>query len=489
MATHPSRPRNGAALVFPALRWSSERGYALDDPAVVAALQAGVGGFLFFGGEAEAVRSATAELRSRAGRPLLFGSDLERGAGQQFEGCTSLPPALALASLGPDVVREAARITAREAGALGVRWLYAPVADVAIERDNPIVGTRAFGTEVAEAAPRVAAWVAGALEGGGAPCLKHFPGHGRTVEDSHATLPVVDAPADRLLEELGPFRAGLAEGAPSVMTAHVAFPTLDPEGGRRLAATRSRVIIQGLLRGELGFQGVVATDALIMGGIGPEPAEAGALAVAAGVDALLYPPDVEAQVAALDRAVASGSLTVQRLDASAERIASLTTRFGHVLRGEWDGVEHRRLAKRWAQAVLQAPVRWPVRGTDLHLVMVDDDLGGPYLPPSRDPFVEGLRQRGIQLRTDPHDPVTPTVVAVFAEPRGWKERAGLSADARERIRSALGRTNARGAAAGVVLFGDPRLADQLPADVAVIGAWGGGVLMQEAAAEELRHRC
>lgn len=489
MSTHSPPTRQGASLVFPALRWSAERGYGLDDPSVERVLAAGVGGFLFFGGEAESAAAATAELHQRAGRALLFGADLERGAGQQFDGCTSLPPAMALATLGPEVVREAARMTALEAAVLGVRWLYAPVADVAVERDNPIVSTRAFGREVADVVPRVAAWVAGALEGGGAPCLKHFPGHGRTTEDSHATLPVVYAPAERLRAEWAPFEAGLAEGAPSVMTAHVAFPELDPAGGARLPATRSRTIVQGLLRGDLGFGGVVATDALIMDGIGPDPGQAGAHAVAAGVDALLYPPDVDAQLAALDEALAAGALPADRLEAARERVAALTARFGGALPVRFDGVEHRRLAKRWARATLQTTGGWPVRGTGVHLVIVDDDVGGPYPPPSRSPFREGLLHRGFQLRTDPHDPVTPTVVAVFAEPRGWKGRAGLSAAAREAVRSALGRAHARGAPAGVILFGDPLLAEQVPPGTAIMEAWGGEALMQEAVAEELRSRC
>lgn len=489
MSKRASTPPSAAGVVFPALRWSDAIGYGLDEPSVTRALDVGVGGFLFFGGTAEAAAAATAELRHRAGRTLLFGADLERGAGQQFEGCTPLPPALALASLGPDVVREAARMTAREATSLGVRWIYAPLADVAVEPENPIVGTRALGREVAEVTPRVVAWVAGALDGGGAPCLKHFPGHGRTTEDSHATLPVVDAEADELRAELAPFREGIAEGAPSVMTAHVAYPALDPDGGRRRPATRSAAIIDGLLRGELGFDGVVATDALIMEGIGPDPAEAGALAVAAGVDALLYPPDVDAQVRALTEAVGAGHLAPDRLAGAVRRVEALAQRFAHPLGSDPDLVEHRRLARRWARATLEAPGGWPIRGTAVHLVEVDDDLGGPYPPPSRAPFRDGLRQRGMSLRVDPHDPTTPTVIAVFAEPRGWKGRAGLSDEARERVRSAVGRARARGAPAGVVLFADPRLEAELPVGVPVIAAWGGEPLMQEAAAEELRSRC
>jgi hypothetical protein len=125
----------------------------------------------------------------------------------------------------------------------------------------------------------------------------------------------------------------------------------------------------------------------------------------------------------------------------------------------------------------------------MHLVVVDDDEGGPYPAPSRAPLREGLRRRGIQLRTDPHDAATATLVAVFADPRGWKGRAGLSDRAVAAVRSALTRARARGAPAGVVLFGDPLLAEEIPPEVPVLCAWGGEALMQDAAAEEIRSRC
>ncbi len=209
----------------------------------------------------------------------------------------------------------------------------------------------------------------------------------------------------------------------------------------------------------------------------------------AGVDVLLYPPDAEGQVRALADAVGAGRLRAARVAEAVRRVDALVGAYGPPLGADVDRVEHRRLARRWARATLETPGGWPIRGTDLHLVEVDDDLGGPYPPPSRAPFRDALRDRGIRLRVDPHDPLTPTVVAVFAEPRGWKGRAGLSQESREKVRSAVGRARARGAPAGVVLFADPRLGAELPSGVPVLAAWGGEVLMQEAAAEELRTRC
>ncbi|MFW5947464.1 MAG: glycoside hydrolase family 3 N-terminal domain-containing protein, partial [Gemmatimonadota bacterium] len=158
---------NGAARVlFPAVRWDPGRGdWDPEEPERLAGL--GVGGFIVFGGAAAAVAELTARLRSEARHPILIGADLERGAGQQFEGATPLPPAAALAMLDdPAVTRRAAELTAREAVALGIDWVYAPVADLDVEPDNPIVGTRSFGSDPDRAARHVAAWVEGCQTAG-----------------------------------------------------------------------------------------------------------------------------------------------------------------------------------------------------------------------------------------------------------------------------------------------------------------------------------
>lgn len=477
-------------LVFPALRWSPDRGYGLDDPALDRLLESGVGGFLFFGGEAAAATDTVRELRERAGRPLLFGADLERGAGQQFRGATPLPPALALAGLGPEVVREAAAVTAREARAMGVDWLYAPVADVAVEPDNPIVGTRALGRTAAEATRGVSAWIAGAAGEGALTCAKHFPGHGRTLEDSHATLPTVHATAAELDAELEPFRAALAAGVPSVMTAHVAYPALDPSGR---PATRSRAIITGLLRERLGFQGVVASDALIMQGVGDSLETAVVEAVGAGVDVLLYPPDPVEAARAVERAVGRGELHDDAVEAALARVADLRSAAGDGREptrdpasrpAGWGRVEDLDRARAWARSCVRVPEGWPDLTPRAALAVVDDDLGGPWPPPARDAFLEALGPAGIEV----DDEADRLLIAVFAEPRGWKGRAALSEAARARVATLVAEARTRGRPVGVVLFGDPLRRIDLPDGVPVTVAWGGEPLMQEAAASLLAGR-
>jgi beta-glucosidase-like glycosyl hydrolase len=442
-----------------------------------------VGGFILFGGEAASVRELTAEIRARAGQRLLIASDLERGAGQQFAGATPLPPAAALGSLGdPEVTRRAGALTAREARALGVDWVFAPVADLDLEPRNPIIGTRAFGADSALAALQVAAWVRGCREGGGLACAKHFPGHGRTLADSHAALPTVTADAATLEMDLAPFRAAVEAGVDSLMIGHVAFPALDRGG---VPATRSPAILQGLLRERLGFRGLAVTDAVDMAGFAGR-AETGARvvdAVAAGCDAVLGPLDVEEVAGWMRRRLDRGGafagrvrLAIGRVEAAAARVEAgappgpaQTPGWGSQADGEW------------ARGVAERTVR-PLRGDprlppdSVDPVVVDDDIGGPHPVPDRSALSRALRGSGVRIEAGGHP-----LIAVFSDPRAWKGRAGLSPAARQAVREAcVARPDAI-----TVLFGHPRIAEEIPFARHVLLAWGGEPLMQEAAARVL----
>jgi len=278
-------------LILPALRAGADAGFSHEAARIADALDLGVGGFIVFGGTVESVRRLTADLLRRAGRPLLVASDLERGAGQQVAGLTQFPPPLALASLGDaSVVRWAGAVTAQEARAVGINWVFAPVGDLDVLPDNPIVQTRAFGDDPNRVASLVRTWIEGCQGAGALACAKHFPGHGRTAVDSHIALPVVPDAAATLREtDLLPFAIAVESGVASIMTAHVAYPALDPSG---VPATLSRPIMDEL-RGPLGFDGLVVSDALIMDGAlaGRRESDAAVEAVRAGVDLLLYPND------------------------------------------------------------------------------------------------------------------------------------------------------------------------------------------------------
>lgn len=474
---------NAARLVLPALRWDPERKF--DQEAIDQGLALGVGGFIVFGlnaiqggrgAPARHLRALIIDVTARAGRPLLWASDLERGAGQQIAGCTELPPPAALASLrDPAVIRWAGWHTGREAHAVGINWVLAPVCDLDLEPRNPIVQTRAFGEGTDEVSEAVAGWVAGARGAGVLTCAKHWPGHGRTTHDSHDTVPVVEAGA-RLLrdEDEAPFRAAIAAGADAVMTAHVAYPALDPSG---TPATFSRPIL-GRLR-EVGFGGLIATDALLMEGAAGDPGVIALAALEAGCDILCYPTDVAGTVRALEIA-AGDPVRGPRIRESLARyeaaIASLTTRTP--LDAGID-LSPDRVADRLLSIGLRRGD--PPRGFDtVALEIVDDDQGGRW-PASPNTYLRDALAAGD--RPVPGWTDAPTgarkVLMALAEPRASKGRAGFSPENRARLANLAPKADL------VVLFGHPRLMKEVPGDRPLLLAWHRQRLMQDAVARYL----
>jgi beta-N-acetylhexosaminidase len=270
------------------------------------------------------------QLQAKSKLPLLIGADFERGTAMRLDEGTSFPTAMALAAAGdPKDAYTMGKITALEARAVGIQWIYAPDADVNNNPGNPIINTRSFGEDPARVAEFVTAFVKGVQENGGLATAKHFPGHGDTAADSHIDLPVIHADRERLEHlELVPFRAAISAGAGSVMTAHLSIPALEPDSNT--PATLSHNILTELLRDELRFEGLVVTDAMDMGGITVRfaPGEAAVRAVVAGADALLMPPVPDAAFEALQAAVKSKRISKERLDASVRRILQAKARLG-----------------------------------------------------------------------------------------------------------------------------------------------------------------
>ncbi|NBB74527.1 MAG: beta-glucosidase, partial [Bacteroidetes bacterium] len=287
------------------------------------------GGLLLFNGHYPATADRLAVLQAQSAYPLLVASDVERGVGQQVEGTTVFPHAMAFGALGDEAepaIDALARITAREALACGIHQLLTPVADVNLHPRNPIISIRAFGTEPDAVARHVHTYVTACRDEGLITTAKHFPGHGRTADDTHETLPAVDADVDTLqATDLMPFRAAIAAGADTVMTTHAAFPALDPEGR---PATLSPPILRGVLRDQMGFDGPIVTDSLLMAAVRATHDDPGDQAVAlleAGVDCVLDPSDPVAVVEGLVRAVESGQLAASRIHRAFDRIWRLKT--------------------------------------------------------------------------------------------------------------------------------------------------------------------
>src|SRR5579863_6299606 len=269
-------------------------------------------------------------LQRHAKVPLLVAADFERGTSMRVEEGSSFPHAMAVAATGrPEDAYTMGKITAQEARAIGVPWIFAPDADVNSNPDNPIINTRSFGEDPARVSEFVAAFVRGVEENGGIATAKHFPGHGDTSTDSHLDLPTVTVDRAHLDGvELAPFRAAIAAGAGSIMTGHLAIPALEPDPD--VPATMSPKITTDLLRGQMGFNGLVVTDALDMGGVTVRypPGEVAVRSILAGADVLLVSPVLDAALQDVHEAVASGRIPMSRLDEAVTRVLRAKAKLG-----------------------------------------------------------------------------------------------------------------------------------------------------------------
>ncbi|AGJ55054.1 glycoside hydrolase family 3 N-terminal domain-containing protein [Streptomyces sp. NPDC053741] len=271
-----------------------------------------------------------AGLAGRTPLPLLVSTDQEHGIVCRVgEPATLLPGAMALGAGGSrSDARTAGRIAGAELAALGINQNYAPDADVNVNPANPVIGVRSFGSDPESVAGMVAAQVKGYQSAGIASTAKHFPGHGDTSTDSHTGLPVIRHTREQWAElDAPPFRAAVAAGIDSIMTAHIVVPALDPSED---PATLSHPILTGILREELGYDGVVVTDALGMEGVRTKYGDerVPVLALLAGVDQLLNPPDLKVAWNAVLGAVRSGEISEARIEESILRILRLKTRLG-----------------------------------------------------------------------------------------------------------------------------------------------------------------
>ena len=473
------------------------------------ALELGVGGFVVFGGDAELVATRVAEWREAVRHRLWIASDLERGPGQQFGGLPELPPPAGLAAC-PDPVaaaRSAGRITGRGARAVGVNLVLAPVLDLDVDPRNPIVGTRSFGSRPDEVGRLGRAWIEACESEGAGACAKHFPGHGRTTADSHDELPVVSAGRSELAEDLEPFRR-VVDSVSAMMTAHVAYPAL---GSSRPATLEPRLLVD-LLREEMGFEGIVVTDALNMGGftdaldlprqsagtaVGTaDGAAAGAVAaLLAGCDLLLYPADLEASAAALDQASLADSRVGDRLEESLRRLEETARRIRaqgpddaegtiHSTRSDFEDAE--RIAVSSIEFVGERP--WRVRpAIPIRLETVWDDRPAPDRSPLGSIFAAELREHGWTVVEDCDGlegeglEQIPTLLLVASTPQAWKGTASFT----EVGRAALDSILARSPNAWPIVFGHQRLLSEIRPDGAGMCAWGTEETMERAAAARL----
>lgn len=329
------------------------------------------GGVLFFGDNLtgrDQIRALTQQLQQAAREeglpPLFIAADQEGGIVTRLPAdMVTVPSAMGLGSLPAETIRESARINSRQLREVGINTNYAPTADINSNPLNPVIRTRSFGETQEVVSAAVLATMAGHIDEGVIPTLKHFPGHGNTHVDSHHGLPEIETSINELHRvELAPFVAAIKAGAPAIMTAHILFPALDD-----LPATLSKRILTGLLREELGFDGLIVTDSMSMDAIaaGWGFEEAAILAKEAGADVLESsegPGAMVARHAALVKAVETGRLDENHFRATANRLDTLRQQFNigdtPPDYNDADDVRHaaREIAKRTLRTASGAPV-------------------------------------------------------------------------------------------------------------------------------------
>ncbi|MHC5209834.1 MAG: glycoside hydrolase family 3 N-terminal domain-containing protein [Planctomycetota bacterium] len=409
-------------VVWPALRAS--RGEAALDALGPLLERYPPGGVIVFGEGAERVDRLIAALRLRTRGDLLVAADLERGCGQQVRECTSLPPAMALAACpDPGAAHEAGYLTGREARAAGIDVVFAPVADVNTVATNPIIATRSFGDDPHRVAALTSGFAAGLAEGGVLAVAKHFPGHGSTVQDSHNELArVTRERAEIESVDLVPFRTLVAEDVGGIMVGHLEVPALDSVPGR--PATRSPSVVLELLRGQFGYDGLVVTDALDMGGFQSD-LERATDVLQSGLDVLLMPRDPLATAIALERGHERGWLPDEVLDAAVRRVAAARERVrgaAPATRASDPDLPRTLLEQSLTQA---GPAVEPLLpGQPVELVLHGED-GNDMVVPA---LTEALEAAGI-----PMGPGGRRIALVLTSVRAWLGSSRLSDHDRKRL--------------------------------------------------------
>ena len=437
--------------------------------------------------------------------PLLNTADFETGAGFRLSGATAFPRQMAMAAIarGDDarLVREEARITAIESRAMGIHVNFAPVADVNNNPRNPVINTRSYGEDPARVAALVAAYLQGARDGDMIATLKHFPGHGDTDVDSHLGLPVVTfdrARLDRL--ELVPFKHGVEQGAGAVMAAHLELPALDPTPST--PATFSAPVLRHLLRGELGFGGLVYTDSMSMDAVAKmlPPGEGAVRAVLGGADLVLHSPDPIAAFKGVKAAMAAGRISEARLDESVERVLRAKASVGlHMRRAiDLDAVPEK-VGSRAHQSVAQeaftrsitlvkderrqVPLAIPRDTAVLYLSVLDYPSGWQIAAPGGT-FIPELKKRWPQvtaIEVSDHTPLAELalvrsiasrygaiVVSVYVRASSGSGRLDL-AEPLVRLLRDVGRSASQaGTPMVTTFFGNPYVAARIPELPAVL---------------------
>jgi beta-glucosidase len=453
----------------------------------------GVGGVILLGASAGELALRSQQLQEYAPIPLLIAADIEEGVGQRFAGATWFPPPMAMGAIAFEnldkaqyYARQKGAITAQEALAIGINWILAPVVDVNNNPQNPVINVRAFADTPETVSQLAGQFIRGTQDYPVLTTAKHFPGHGDTAIDSHLNLPILSHSRSRLAEiEFPPFQAAIAAGVDAVMTAHLLIPSLDEQ----FPATLSEKVLTQVLRQELGFEGLIVTDALIMGAIANRygATEAPVKAVEAGADILLMPVNPETTIQAICEAVTAGRISRDRILASVERIWQAKTKINadaEVPVRQSDPSQRLSFLDHLAQPTAiqtvahilrdsqQVGGSLPLRSKPLpnsspgrNLIIVDDSLTCDVLGRNA-PAVTIPQQFGYQLQwVDRHTPgisreendhPIPTLLQLFIRGNPFRNTAGLTTVAMNWLQQLLKNQILE----ALVIYGSPYILEQ-----------------------------
>ncbi|MBI5199362.1 MAG: hypothetical protein HZA09_05025 [Nitrospirae bacterium] len=450
-------------------------------------VEQGIGGFILFGGKYKDVKKALKELQRISKTPLFIASDLEQGLGQQIEGGTLFPSALAIGSAidtenkdDIKLLREAIQIMSQEAIEVGINVILAPVLDINTNPENPIICTRAFSDNPGKVTWFGREFIKGIQFLGLIACAKHFPGHGDTERDSHLEIPVIKKPIDTLRRiELRPFADAIKAGVQMIMAGHLRVDAIDPDS----PASLSYKVINGFLRKDLGFKRIVITDAMNMGGIKERynEDEACFLALKAGVDIILHPENPESVIESLLSKWEEIELLVE---GSLKRISKAKERFSIMKEGmEGLGSTIDIKAKNKVAETLSKKAIKVIKGIPEFLersilLILDDDNSG-----AGNAFTDTLKTKSSsieviyidsdnlsseRLRVLKNVNSKPLIVGIFSKVSAWKGRSGVNQGVYQLLKDALRESYT----STVISFGSPYILDKIEADNLIAAYWG-----------------
>ncbi len=472
-----------------------------------------VGGVAFFQADPLGQAVLTNQLQQRSRIPLLISQDMEWGPAMRISKSTEFPYSMAVgATRDPELAYAMGRITADEARALGIHQVYAPVADVNNNPNNPVINVRSFGETPELVSKMVVSFIEGLQDGGVIATAKHFPGHGDVDVDSHDKLPVVRHDLARLDSlELVPFRAAITAGVNSIMTGHLSYPLIDTHNS--ISAALSPILTSELLRGRLGFDGLIVTDALNMDAVTKQfgPGEAAIRAINAGADIILLSADEFAARSQVIRAIQEGTLPQARIDESVLRILRAKEKLrlnrskGAIPLDNISGVVGNEIHRVASETIARKSLTLLKNDNQLLPVDITSTAKVVTLSPARmegiaefekclTDFLPGISVTNLDDNTNSKlvqstlqgAAEAPEVIVAMFIGRGFNSDKGFFSKRQLDFVEALAR---RGKDFSIVLFGSPFAINELPASVSsILLAYGAGSASQRAAAEAVAGR-